>query len=163
MGLLIARSFGNIVLWYVFYNPQTNDIKLFFKKVKIGGEALKSLWKIGINSGMQFTFEVAAFVIALFMAGKFGKEQIDTNGIAITLASFTYMLASGISSASTIRVSNFMAENNKVELKKAGNMAVLLVLACMGFFAILFMAFRNVLPGFFTDDKAILDLTSSLL
>lgn len=160
----IARSFMGIsFLWYVFYNPQTNDIKLFFKKVKVGGEALKSLWKIGINSGMQFTFEVAAFVIALFMAGKFGKEQIDAHGIAITLASFTYMFASGISSASTIRVSNFMAENNKVELKKAGNMAVLLVLACMGFFAVLFMALSNVLPSFFTDDKAILDLTSSLL
>ena len=160
----IARSFMGIsFLWFIFYNPQTNDIKLFLKKVKIGGEALKSLWRIGINSGMQFTFEVAAFVIALFMAGKFGKEQIDAHGIAITLASFTYMFASGISSASTIRVSNFAAQNNKKEVKKAGNMAVLLVLICMGFFAVIFSLFNHVFPKFFTSDEAILDLTSQLL
>lgn len=160
----IARCFmGGAFLWYIFYNPDTNDIKPFLKQVKLGGEALKSLWKIGINSGMQFTFEVAAFVIALFMAGKFGKEQIDAHGIAITLASFTYMFASGISSASTIRVSNFIAENNKVEIRKAGNMAVLLVLACMGFFAVIFTIFNQTLPRFFTNDAAILDLTSSLL
>jgi len=160
----IARSFmGVAFLIYIFYNPQTNDIKKFFRKVKVGGEALLSLWKIGINSGMQFTFEVAAFVIALFMAGKFGKEAIDAHGIAITLASGTYMFASGLSSAATIRVSNFMAENNKPELKKAGNMAVLLVLVCMTFFALLFTAFSKVLPAFFTNDPAILALTSNLL
>ncbi|HWY10292.1 MAG TPA: MATE family efflux transporter [Bacteroidia bacterium] len=160
----IARCFmGFAFLGYIFYNPKTSDIKLFFRKVKVGGEALLSLWKIGINSGMQFTFEVAAFVIALFMAGKFGKEQIDAHGIAITLASFTYMFASGISSASTIRVSNFAAEKNKAEVKKAGNMAVLLVLTCMGFFAIIFTLLNHVLPRFFTNDEAILDLSSKLL
>lgn len=160
----IARSFmGVAFLIYIFYNPKTNEIKKFFRKVKIGGEALLSLWKIGINSGMQFTFEVAAFVIALFMAGKFGKEAIDAHGIAITLASGTYMFASGLSSAATIRVSNFMAENNRTELRKAGNMAVVLVLVCMTFFAIIFTLFSHVLPTFFTNDKAILDITSNLL
>lgn len=159
-----ARCFmGASFLWYIFYNPQTNDIKRFFRQVKIGGEALRSLWKIGVNSGMQFTFEVAAFVIALFMAGKFGKEQIDAHGIAITLASFTYMFASGISSASTIRVSNLAAHKNMVEIRKAGNMSVLLVLGCMGFFAIIFMLFNRQLPGFFTNDPAIIDLSSQLL
>lgn len=160
----IARCFmGAAFLWYIFYDPKTNQIKQFFSKVKVGGEALRSLWKIGINSGMQFTFEVAAFVIALFMAGKFGKEQIDAHGIAITLASFTYMFASGISSASTIRVSHFAAKNNWTELKKAGNMAVLLVMVCMGFFALIFVLFNNVLSGIFTNDEAILDLSSKLL
>lgn len=160
----IARCFmGFSFLWYIFYNPKTSDIKVFFSKVKVGGEALRSLWKIGINSGMQFTFEVAAFVIALFMAGKFGKEQIDAHGIAITLASFTYMFASGMSSASTIRVSNFMAAKNYTEIRRAGNIAVLLVLGCMTFFALIFMIFSRELPGFFTKDEGIIDLASSLL
>jgi MATE family multidrug resistance protein len=160
----ISRCFmGASFLWFIMYNPQTKDIKQFIKKVKVGGEALRSLWKIGINSGMQFTFEVAAFVIALFMAGKFGKEQIDAHGIAITLASFTYMFASGISSASTIRVSNLAAKKNIPEIRKAGNMAVMLVLVCMGSFALIFTVFNNALPGFFTNDADILDLSSKLL
>ena len=160
----IARCFmGGAFLMYIFYNPATREMKAFLKKVKFGGESLRSLWKIGINSAMQFTFEVAAFVIALFMAGKFGKEQIDAHGIAITLAAFTYMFASGISSAGTIRVSHFAAANNKAELKKAGNIAVLLVLCCMGFFALVLSSMNNVLPRFFTSDEEILELSSSLL
>jgi multidrug resistance protein, MATE family len=160
----IARCFmGGAFLWYVFINPKTNDIKQFFSKVKVGGEALRSLRKIGINTGMQFTFEVAAFVIALFMAGTFGKEQIDSHGIAITLASFTYMFASGIASASTIRVSSFAAKQNKPELKRAGNIAVLLVLLCMGIFALIFVIFSHWLPSLFTKDPEILKLSSSLL
>lgn len=160
----IARCFmGGAFLWFIFINPKTNDIKAFFNKVKVGGEALRSLWKIGINTGMQFTFEVAAFVIALFMAGTFGKEQIDSHGIAITLASFTYMFASGIASASTIRVSSFAAKQNRSELKRAGNIAVMLVLFCMGFFALMFVFFSKWLPTFFTKDAAIIELSSSLL
>ena len=112
---------------------------------------------------MQFTFEVAAFVIALFMAGKFGKEQIDAHGIAITLASLTYMFASGISSASTIRVGNFSAEKNKKELERAGYTSIILVLMAMGFFAILFTLFNHLLPQIFSKDEMILDLSAKLL
>lgn len=160
----IARSLMGIsFLLFIFYNKHTKSINAYYKKVKVSFEYLKPLWKIGINSGMQFTFEVAAFVIALFMAGKFGKEQIDAHGIAITLASFTYMFASGISSASTIRVGNFSAEKNKKELEKAGYMSIFLVLISMGFFAIIFTIFNHLLPVAFTNDAMILDLSSKLL
>lgn len=160
----IARCFmGVSFLVYIFYHPSTNEIKKLWKEVTIKLETLKPIWKIGINSAMQFTFEVAAFVIALFMTGKFGKEAIDAHGIAITLASFTYMFASGISSAATIRVSHFAAAGNAGETKNAGNAAVLLVLICMGFFALIFASFSGVLPKIFTNDEEILKLSSSLL
>jgi multidrug resistance protein, MATE family len=115
----IARCFMGIAfVLYIFYNKHTKEIRSYYKQVKVSVEVLRPLWKIGINSGMQFTFEVAAFVIALFMAGKFGKEQIDAHGIAISLASFTYMFASGVSSASTIRVGNFSGIKRKDEKMK---------------------------------------------
>lgn len=160
----IARCFmGSAFLWYIFKNKHTNEIVPVLKKVKVSLQALKPIWKIGINSGMQFTFEVAAFVVALFMAGKFGKEAIDAHGIAITLASGTYMFASGLSSAATIRVSNFAAEKNKNETKRAGNVSVMLVLICMGFFAIVFAALNSVLPKIFSNDLVIIELSSKLL
>lgn len=160
----IARCFMGIsFVWYILKNKRTREIVPYLKKVKINLPAIKPIWKIGINSAFQFTFEVAAFVVALFMAGKFGKEAIDAHGIAITLASGTYMFASGLSSAATIRVSNFAAEKNKQETKRAGNVAVMLVLICMGFFAIVFALLSDVLPKIFTNDAEILKVTSSLL
>lgn len=159
-----ARIFmGGAFLLYLYKNKDTCEIVNVLPKIKITIQALKPIWKIGINSAMQFTFEVAAFVIALLMAGKFGKEAIDAHGIAITLASGTYMFASGLSSAATIRVSNFAAEKNKHETRRAGNTAVAMVLICMGFFALVFLSFNAVLPAIFTKDEVILALASKLL
>ena len=41
--------------------------------------------------------------------------------------------------------------------------SLVLVLACMTFFAIIFTVFSHVLPTFFTNDAAIIDVTSNLL
>jgi MATE family multidrug resistance protein len=159
-----ARCFmGGAFLMYIFYNKNTKEIRKYFKEVKVSFKTIKPLWKIGINSGMQFTFEVAAFVIALFMAGQFGKEQIDAHGIAISLASFTYMFASGISSAATIRVGNFSGLKRRDEVDRAGHMGIFLVLLSMGFFAILFVFFNRLFASMFTGDEAILHLSAQLL
>ncbi len=115
----IARLFMGIsFLMYIFYSPLTNSIKNVYKQAKINYSDFIRLLKNGLNSGAQFTFEVAAFVIAGLMAGTFGKEVIDAHGIALHLAAFTYMFGNGIASASTIVVGNFMAEKNWQQIKK---------------------------------------------
>lgn len=159
-----ARCFmGAGFLIFIFYNKNTKEITSYFKSVKVNIKRIIELWKIGINSAMQFTFEVAAFCIASFMTGKFGKEQIDAHGITINIASFTYMFASGISGAATIRIGNFSAENKIHEIKKAGYSAISLALICMGFFVVFFILFNQLLPKIFTKDFVILELSSKLM
>jgi len=122
-----------------------------------------SLWKIGINSALQFTFEVAAFAIAGIFCGTFGKEQLDGHGVALNLASFTYMFASGIGSAATIRASDFYAKRNWKALKDSAYASISLVLVMMGVFGIIFFLFNTQLPKLFTDDIRIVNIASTLL
>lgn len=150
-------------LLVVFRAEITRDIRAYYGKVKVNYANSFQLAKIGINSGLQFTFEVAAFVIAGLMAGSFGKEQIDGHGIALQLASFTYMFASGISSAATIRVGVFKAKNEWKNIQEAGLVSAKLVMLFMGSFGVLFLLLRNVLPMAFTEDAAIIELSSQLL
>jgi MATE family multidrug resistance protein len=160
----IARiCMGILFLVVIFKSPATSEIALVYKQVKIQWKELWSLAKTGINYGLQFTFEVAAFVIAGLMAGSFGKEQIDAHGISLGLAAFTYMFASGISSAATIRIGIFKAQNDWQTIKEAGASNTKLVLLVMGFFGIVFLLLRNLLPKGFTNDIEILELSSSLL
>jgi multidrug resistance protein, MATE family len=159
-----ARLFmGVAFLWLIFRSPATKEIGPVFNKVKIGLSELKELWKIGFNSAMQFTFEVAAFVVAGFMAGVFGKEQIDAHGIALSLAAFTYMFGSGIASAATIRVGNFAAVNDWRSIKAASFTAMKLVVIIMGGFAILFSLLNQYLPAAFSDKAEIIELAARLL
>ncbi len=159
-----ARIFmGIMFLVLIFKSPATNEIALVFKQVKIKWKELIALAKPGINYGFQFTFEVAAFVICGLMAGSFGKEQIDSHGISMGLAAFTYMFASGISSAVTIRVGIYKSQNDWQNIKEAGLSSIKLVLLVMSFFGIMFLLFRNVLPLGFSNNLEIIELSSKLL
>jgi MATE family multidrug resistance protein len=160
----IARSFMGIAfLGYIFYSPLTNSIKGVYQQAKINSVDLLRLVKNGLNSGAQFTFEVAAFVIAGLMAGVFGKEVIDAHGIALHMAAFTYMFGSGISSATTIVVGNCIADSNWLNIKKAVRSSIQLIIVGMGSCALIFILLDKVLPYAFTDDLQITIITSKLL
>lgn len=160
----IGRLFMGVSFFIVIFKFRaTNEIAMIYKQVKISWEELKSLARIGINSGLQFTFEVAAFVVAGLMAGSFGKEQIDAHGISLSLAAFTYMFGSGIGSASTIRVGIFSVQKDWQSIKDAGMTSVKLVLIIMGIFGIIFLLFRSLLPLGFTHEPEIVALSANLL
>ncbi len=160
----ISRVFmGFSFLYLIFKSPVTKEILAVYNRVKINKKELFHLAKIGLNAGLQLTFEVAAFVIAGLMAGTFGKEQIDAHGIALSIAAFTYMFASGISSASSIRVGIYKAQDNWLEIKQAAFSSIKLVMLIMGGFAILFLMINNFLPKVFSSDLQIVNLASKLL
>jgi multidrug resistance protein, MATE family len=159
-----ARLFmGLSFLVLVFRSPLTREITAVFTRARISLLELRALWKIGINSALQFTFEVAAFAIAGFMAGSFGKEHIDAHGIALTIAAFTYMFGSGIGSAATIGAGIYHAQENWKEIKLSAYAAIRLVLFTMGTFGLLFLLLHKVLPFIFTDEPDITRLAGSLL
>lgn len=160
----VARCFmGFAFLVVLFKSSFTQEISDMYARTKINWKDLADLTRIGFNSAMQFIFEVAAFVIAGFMSGSFGKEQIDAHGIALSLAAFTYMFGSGIGSASTIRAGIYKAQNNWMEIKNASYTSIKLVLLVMGSCGLIFLIFNNYLPMAFSSEKKIVELASQLL
>jgi MATE family multidrug resistance protein len=151
--ILMGLSF----LVIVFRSPVTKEIKAVYNQVKVNWQELRDLARIGFNAGLQFTVEVAAFVVAGFMAGTFGKEQIDAHGIALSLAALTYMFGSGIGSAATIRAGIYKAQNNWKEIKHASFIAVKLVLVVMGTCGVLLLLYSNYLPLAFSKEKQIIE------
>ncbi len=160
----IARLFMGITfLIFIYRSNSFKKVSSLFSRVKINLIDLIRLLKIGIGSALQFTFEVAAFVCCALMIGKFGKEQIDAHGIAMGIASFTYMFGSGISGAATILCGNYNAQKNYTQLKKSISSALICVVGATVFFAIFFIVFNKQLPEYFSNDKTIIELSSSLL
>ncbi len=160
----IARLFmGVSFLILVFRSKTLNAMKPFFKQVKVSFTTLWQLAKIGFNAAFQFTFEVAAFVVAGLMAGKLGTESIDAHGIAMSLAAFTYMFASGLGSVSTMLVGKYLAQNEKSLVRTNINYVLKLVMLTMGSFTLLFLALHTVLPQFFSEDKEIVGMAANLL
>ncbi len=124
---------------------------------------VKRLVKLGIPSGMQYTFEVSAFAIAAIMVGWLGAEALAAHQIALNLAAITYMASTGIAAASQIRIGNQMGLRDKVTLRQAGFSCFVLVAVFMAFCGLLFIVLRDFLPALYIDNTLVEEMAATLL
>ena len=61
------------------------------------------LLRIGVPSGLQYVFEIAAFSMAGIMAGWISAAALGAHQIALNMVAVTYMAASGLGAAASIR------------------------------------------------------------
>lgn len=164
LATLIARTAMGIAMCiYVLNSNSFKNHDTRFHLSKISAALLKRIAKIGIPIGIQFTIEVGAFAFAAIMIGWIGTQPLAAHQIALSLAAFTYMMASGISAATTVRVGNAFGRGDPEGLKYASNTAFMMVLAFMGFCALLFILGNHILPTFFIKDAEVIKIAAILL
>jgi MATE family multidrug resistance protein len=117
---------------------------------------IKKVLNLGFPSAMQMFFEVAIFTAAIWLSGTLGKNPQAANQIALNLSSMTFMVAMGLSVAAMIRVGNQKGLRDFSELRRIAISIFILGLLLAFVFAILFLAFHNMLPKMYVDvDDAI--------
>lgn len=124
---------------------------------------LPDILRIGIPAGLHFFFEVVAFQIAHFMSGWIGIKELSAHGIAIGLASITFMVLTGISAAGNILTGFAYGAKDREGIRVAGNTIFALTLVIEIVFAIVFLLFYDFLPTLYTDDAELIALASSML
>lgn len=122
-----------------------------------------TLLKMGAPVAMQYTFEVSAFAGANFIIGAISPVQQAAHQVALTLASFTYMMATGVSAAATIKSGNNFGVKNFTVLRQSAISSYHLVIVLMSATAIIFTLGNHILPYMFTTDKAVIGFAAQLL
>ena len=115
--------------------------------------------RLGFPSSMQMFFEVALFTGAIWLCGMIGTTSQAANQIALSLASLTFMFAMGLSVTGMIRVGNQKGKQDYQTLRKVGLSIFLLTVILEIVFALLFIAFHQVLPYIFVN----MEQTATLL
>ncbi len=148
---------------YFMFASEYKHYRKMYRNVSIEWQSLVDVFKKSYPVGLQMSFESGAFSLAAIFVGTFGTAQISAHQIALNLASVTYMVATGISAAATVRVGFEYGRKEKTELQLAGRTAILLGIAFMGTTALMFALFRTILPAFYTDDAEVIHIASMLL
>jgi MATE family multidrug resistance protein len=164
---IISRIYLAIAMLFVMFRsskiPFTFSafIKSFsdFKRITF----FKNIRTLGFPTGLQFFFEFAAFAAAAIMAGWLGSEQLAAHNLAITLATVTYMFASGISAGSSICVAKAVGNENAVNIKQYGRNGHKLGIVVMSFFAVILLVFNTQLAGLFSQEEQVVAMGSQLL
>jgi MATE family multidrug resistance protein len=145
---------------YIFFHKDFH--KYLVVKVKFSMIEIRKILTIGIPSGIQFIFEVGAFVVGAIMIGWIGATELAAHQIAISLVASTYMVATGIAAAATVRVGNAFGRNDLKSARKAGFSSFHLSLIFMGCGAIVFILGNATFPTWYIDNPEVIDIASSL-
>ncbi|MCK4754925.1 MAG: MATE family efflux transporter, partial [Calditrichia bacterium] len=156
---LMAVSFLLYVSLSIRYKPY--DPTLHYRRINFS--MIKKILRIGIPGGLQYFFEVGAFVGSAIIIGWMGTNELAAHQIAINLASLSFMVALGISAAATIRVGNAVGRDDRKGARNAGIAAFILSAAVMGIFGIIFIVFRWLLPTLYIDEPEVINIAASLL
>lgn len=124
---------------------------------------IQQIFKIGVPIGGQSLLESIIFTLSFVIIGWINKETLAAHQIANQVANLTFMLALGIGSATTIRVSHQYGSNNLYGVKMASRASIHLVLLMNTLGATLMIAFRNVIPALFTDDLQVQEIATTLI
>jgi len=164
LSTLIDRTLMAVVM--TAYVLRSKYFKLYihsFKLLFIDKIRSLKIVKIGAPVALQYSFEISAFSGAAILIGTIGAIEQAAHQVAINLASVTYMMASGIASAATIKTANNFGRRNFQDLRSSAIASYHVILLFMSITAILFIAANHLLPYIYTEDQAVIGIAAQLL
>lgn len=167
-GAAVSTFFTKLLMFLVMllYLYRATAFKEYLKRIYNPlpvADLIKLIFKIGVPSGLQFFFEIAAFSLAVVMMGWLGEAQLAAHQIAINIASTTYMMASGLAVAGAIRVGEGRGLRSIARIKMSGNVALLLVGTFMTFMMLLIIVLNRFLVELYISDAEVIALAVKLM
>jgi MATE family multidrug resistance protein len=141
---------------------------LFQRFWRADPQAFARVFRLGWPIGLTNLAEVGLFSASAFMMGWVGTTALAAHGIAITLASATFMLHLGLSNAATIRAGRAFGRRDERDLRDGAIAIIVISLALALLTVAVFLAIPEPLVRLFLDPAepaapAIVALGASLL
>ncbi len=121
MGAAIASvvtqivSLVAVVIYAVKALPEHSLFQRFWRP---DWEMFMSVLRLGVPIGLTTLAEVSLFAISAVMMGWLGPVPLAAHGIALNLASATFMVHLGLSNVATIRAGNALGRRDRAHLEK---------------------------------------------
>jgi MATE family multidrug resistance protein len=161
---LIDRCLMAVVMgFYMFRSKHFKEYLKGFALKNIDRIRSLSILKIGAPVALQYTFEISAFSAAAIIIGTMGALQLAGHQIALSMASMTYMMASGLSAAAAIKSGNYFGAKDHQTLRLSANASYHIVLVFMTITALIFTFGNHLLPWIYTSDKNVIPIAAQLL
>ncbi|MBO0664237.1 MATE family efflux transporter [Jiella sp. MQZ9-1] len=145
-GLMAA-----LVVLYTALAPSLARYELYARAWRADWPAFAEVLRLGWPIGATIIAEVGLFATSSIMMGWLGTIPLAAHGIALQIASISFMVPLGLASAATVRVGVAHGRGDRIALGRAGTMAVMLSGAIAIGAAGLFWLFPERLIGFYLD------------
>lgn len=140
-----------IVLAYAAFEPRLARFGVFTRLWRTDWYALRELIRLGWPISLTIVAEVGLFAASAVMMGWLGTVQLAAHGIAMQLASITFMVPLGLSGAATVRIGQAYGHGDFGNLRRAAWTAIVLAIIVGLIGAILFLVLPEWLASLFLD------------
>lgn len=124
---------------------------------------MREAFVVGLPVGLQLGAEVGVFAFAGFLAARMSATAASAHQIAITLASVSFCVAVGVSSAGAVRVGHGVGAWDTKAARHSGLLTFAVGGGFMGASALVFLYAPYLLVGTLTDKQDIIDAAVPLL
>ena len=125
--------------------------------------AIGRMLRIGTPIGTQMILEWGAFGTVALLMGWLGTVQVAAHQVAINLASLTFMVPLGVSSAAAVVVGHAVGREDPDGVRRSSFTALMVGAGFMALTAIIFVSIPGFLAGLYTTDPGVLSLAVVLL
>lgn len=154
VATLISRVYMAAAMW--LYLRNNTIFEQYLRKLPPTSELLVlPIFKVGIPAGLQGFFEIAVFAFAQIMIGWISTDQQAAHLIAISPASVSYMMVTGLAVAGGIRVGQGLGLRSQTVVQQAGRVSLMMSMAFMGIFCLVFLLFPEFVVGLYINDPAV--------
>lgn len=165
LATLITRTLIFIALTIVILNHRIFSRYMAVAKTqwKLRWHTMVQLLKIGIPSSLQIGMEAGAFAVSGILIGTIGAAPQAAHQIALSCASFTFMVSLGLAQAGSIRVSNAFGGNNWNKISVIGKSTLMLSVVYGIVCCVVFILLKDQLPFIFNKDENVVQIAATLL
>ncbi len=124
------------------------------------------LWRtlrVGVPIGLQWFFEAGAFAMATLMFGWLGTIPLAGHEVALSLASLTFMVPVGFSSAAAALVGHAVGRADMPAARRHAAGAWLLGVGFMAVSGAVMLSMPVRIASWFTSDPAVIGVAASLI
>lgn len=155
-GAAVASVISSTVIFLIMagwalFHPAHRDYRLFQRFWRPEWPAFFEVFRLGLPIGFTILAEVGLFMAASLMMGWLGTVELAAHGIAIQLASISFMVPLGLSHAATVRVGQAYGRGDMEGLARAAHTVMGLSVLISVAAATLFWVLPEALVSLFLD------------
>ncbi len=124
---------------------------------------LGALVRLGTPAAVQILLEIGVFTAATLLVSRMAAVDLAAHQVALTIASYTFLVPQGISVAGAVRVGQALGRGDGDGAVIAGRMALAFGTGFMALSATAFLVAPRFWAGLFTSDAGVLALSASVL
>lgn len=124
---------------------------------------IRALFRLGIPIGVALFMECTLFAAGPLLLGQFGENVVAAHQSALNVASVTFMIPLGFSTATSIRVGQAVGRRDAVGVRRAGFTGILLCAAIMVVNGALLATIPGPLASLYTREPEVAGLMAQLL